>query len=151
MKKVATITNWFLRGALFAIILFMISIPIVNDFYAKQVKNQLKEIPLPEKTEYIEAISRADKMTGNGNGMQYFGAILIKSELSLEELDSYYTTYRKNEWDCIVEIQEGQNIACIEHGILSFETDLSVEGQYYIIYSWGKGNELFAQLDIRGH
>lgn len=37
----------------------------------------------------IESLSQAGKLTGNGNGMQYFGAILIRSELSLEELETY--------------------------------------------------------------
>ena len=50
----------------------------------------------------IESISRAGKLTGNGNGMQYFGAILIRSDLSLEELDAYYSRYRSNEWECLV-------------------------------------------------
>ena len=50
------------------------------------MEKELCETPLPEKTELIESISRAGKLTGNGNGMQYFGAILIRSDLSLEEL-----------------------------------------------------------------
>ncbi len=151
MKKVEKLTGALIIAIISIILLFILSVPIVNNVTAMKVKNRLKEIPLPEKTEYVEAISRADKMTGNGNGMQYFGAILIKSKLSVEELDDYYAAYRKNEWDCIVERQSGQEITCIEHGKLSFETDLSEDERYYIIYSWGSGNELFAQLDLRGH
>ena len=54
-------------------------------------------------------------LTGNGNGMQYFGAILIRSDLSLEELDAYYSDHRSNEWEYLVEIQEGQSIDVIDH------------------------------------
>ena len=64
----------------------VISIPLINNHTAYKVEKELCETPLPEKTELIESISRAGKLTGNGNGMQYFGAILIRSDLSLEEL-----------------------------------------------------------------
>ena len=67
----------------------VVLIPLINNQCAYMVEKKLCETPLPEKTEFIESLSRAGKLTGNGNGMQYFGAILIESELSLEELDSY--------------------------------------------------------------
>ena len=88
----------------------VISIPLINNHTAYKVEKALCEIPLPEETELIESLSQAGKLTGNGNGMQYFGAILIRSELSLEELETYYSDYRSNEWEYLVEIQEGQSI-----------------------------------------
>ena len=83
-------------------------------------------------------------------GMQYFGAILIRSDLSLEELDAYYSRYRSNEWECLVKIQEGQSIEGIDHGTLQFAEEIKDRG-YYIVYSWGSGNSLLDELDIRGH
>ena len=115
-----------------------------------KVEKKLCETPLPEKTELIESISRAGKLTGNGNGMQYFGAILIQSELSLKELDDYYSDYRSNEWEYLVEIQEGQFIDVIDHETLNFGKEINDTG-YYIVYSWGSGNSLLKELDIRGH
>ena len=78
-------------GILAAAILIsgVISIPLINNHAAYKVEKALCEIPLPEETELIESLSQAGKLTGNGNGMQYFGAILIRSELSLEELETY--------------------------------------------------------------
>ncbi len=73
----------------------VISIPLINNHTAYKVEKALCEIPLPEETELIESLSQAGKLTGNGNGMQYFGAILIRSELSLEELDIYYSRLQK--------------------------------------------------------
>ena len=67
----------------------VIFIPLINNHTAYKVEKALCEIPLPEETELIESLSQAGKLTGNGNGMQYFGAILIRSELSLEELETY--------------------------------------------------------------
>ena len=139
-------------GILAAAILIggVISLPLINNHTACKVEKALCEIPLPEKTELIESLSQAGKLTGNGNGMQYFGAILIRSELSLEELETYYSDYRSNEWEYLVEIQEGQSIEVIEHKALQFSEEIE-DGDYYIVYSWGSGNSLLKELDIRGH
>ena len=141
-----------LVGILVAVVLIggVISISFINNNIAYKVEKELCETPLPEKTELIESISRAGKLTGNGNGMQYFGAILIRSDLSLEELDAYYSRYRSNEWECLVKIQEGQSIEGIDHGTLQFAEEIKDRG-YYIVYSWGSGNSLLDELDIRGH
>ena len=115
-----------LVGILTAVVLIggVISIPLINNHTAYKVEKELCETPLPEKTELIESISRAGKLTGNGNGMQYFGAILIQSELSLKELDDYYSDYRSNEWEYLVKIQEGQSIEGIDHGTLQFAEEI---------------------------
>ena len=127
-----------------------VSVPVYNNYCAYNVEKMLCETPLPEQTELIEAISKAGKLTGNGNGMQYFGAILIKSELSLEELDAYYSRYRSNEWEYLVDIQEGQEIEVVDHSTLQFAEQIESKG-YYIVYSWGDGNSLLKEIDIRGH
>ena len=139
-------------GILAAVVLIggVVSIPLINNHTAYKVEKTLCEIPLPEETELIESLSQAGKLTGNGNGMQYFGAILIRSDLSLEELDAYYSRYRSNEWECLVKIQEGQSIEGIDHGTLQFAEEIKDRG-YYIVYSWGSGNSLLDELDIRGH
>ena len=141
-----------LVGMLVAVVLIggVISISFINNNIAYKVEKELCETPLPEKTELIESISRAGKLTGNGNGMQYFGAILIRSDLSLEELDAYYSGYRSDEWECLVETQEGQSIEVIDHETLQFSEEIKDSG-YYILYSWGSGNSLLEELDIRGH
>ena len=141
-----------LVGMLVAVVLIggVISISFINNNIAYKVEKELCETPLPEKTELIESISRAGKLTGNGNGMQYFGAILIRSDLSLEELDAYYSGYRSNEWECLVETQEGQSIEVIDHETLQFSEEIKDSG-YYILYSWGSGNSPLEELDIRGH
>lgn len=146
MKKLKVV------GILAAVVLIVgsLSIPLINNYTAYKVVKVLCEIPLPEETDLIESLSQAGKLTGNGNGMQYFGAILIKSELSLEELDAYYSDYRSNEWEYLVEAQEGQHIEVIDHETLQFTEEIKDSG-YYIVYSWGSGNSLLEELDIRGH
>ena len=141
-----------ISGMLAAVVLIggVISISFINNNIAYKVEKELCETPLPEKTELIESISRAGKLTGNGNGMQYFGAILIQSELSLKELDDYYSDHRSNEWEYLVEVQEGQSIDVIDHETLNFGKEINDAG-YYIVYSWESENSLLKELDIRGH
>ena len=38
----------------------------------------------------------------------------------------------------------------IEHKALQFSEEIEDSG-YYIVYSWGSGNSLLKELDIRGH
>lgn len=132
------------------IIAFLIASPVINDFSAKEVTKNILLLPLPENTEVMEKFSRAGKLTGNGNGMQYLGAVLIHSDLPLDELNEYYSIYRKRQWDYIIEEQETQNIDIIEHGSFSFQTDISGKG-FYILYSWGDGKSPFKYFDLRGN
>ncbi|MCI8427399.1 MAG: hypothetical protein HFJ03_07705 [Lachnospira sp.] len=138
---------------LIVVIIFLsvlVAAPIVNDNIAKKTADKLVDLPLPSNTEFIETVYLAGKLVGNGNGMQYFGAILIKSGLSLEELKEYYLKFAKDEWECMVERQIDTDIKIIEHRKVTFKTN--VEGDnYYIIYSWGSNNTIFHEFDIRGH
>lgn len=148
MKKALKVTCII---AVVLVLLFLASTPFVNNHSASRIADRLEDLPLPESTELIETVSAAGKLVGNGNGMQFFGAMLIKSELTFEELDSFYAAHRECEWDCIVETQTEQKIELIEHGSLSFSHSPAQGDGYYIIYSWGSGIEPFCYLDIRGH
>lgn len=94
------------------IVILILAVPIVapfvNNSMAKKTAKELAALPLPKDTEYVEYIYRAAKLIGNGNGMQYFGAILLKSDLSLEELQNYYSNFAEHEWECIVEKQDNE-------------------------------------------
>ncbi len=74
-------------------IIFYISIVIINDCIADGIEKELRAIELPPKTELVESASVAGKLYGGGNGMQYYGVLLIKSDLSEQELEDYYAKY----------------------------------------------------------
>ncbi len=140
-----------LIGALcFALLALIAAIPAVNDRAAAETAERILEIQLPEATEYLESFSKAGKLTGNGNGMQYLGGILIHSRLTLEELRAYYAPWAQSGWDCVVERQTGQELPFVEHGAVSLHTRIDGDG-YFIVYSWGRGPSLFQELDLRGH
>lgn len=133
---------------IFLLIGLAVSVPLVNDFSAKNVKKSLVEIALPDDTQMVESISKAGKLVGNGNGMQYFGAILIKSEKTLDELFGYYSQKLAG---VVVKEQQSQIIECVEHAQLSFTTNITDTDKYYIVYLFGNGISPFSELDIRGH
>ncbi len=84
-------------------ILLVLGITAANDFIAYDIERDLKNIPLPENTELVDSVSNAGKITGNGNGMQYYGAIVVSSQLTLEELTEYYTSQNSK---TVIKIQE---------------------------------------------
>ena len=136
---------------LLLIIIFLLSIPIVNNICAIKVKIRLEKTPLPEYTECVESVWRAGKLNGNGNGMQYLGVLLLKSELSFDELDNFYEQYRENEYQYILEKPDNNKAGIIEHGELLFSYDIDTQDNYYMLYSWGEGIAPFSWLDLRGN
>ncbi len=134
------------------ILFFIFAIPIINNRMAKAIETKLRTTKLPSQTQIIDSISIAGKLVGNGNGMQYFGAILVKTELSEEELKEYYQEKAESEWEYLIEKQTSNKIEVIEHGDYVFR---KVKGeklqQCYIIYSWESPKNNLLNLDIRGH
>lgn len=81
--------------------------------------------------------------------MEYIGGILIRSNLSLSDLQDYYSQY--SNLNIYIEKQTSNNIEFIEHDIVSFKA--KIEGNdYFIIYSWGDSSDsAFSEFDLRGH
>ncbi len=60
-----------------------------NNLILMKFSSQLFEMDLPEDISVIEKVKLRGKLNGNGNGMDFFACILVKTERSLEELDHY--------------------------------------------------------------
>ncbi len=129
------------------VLLLYILCPINNDNVAKNIVNELQQIPLPEKTVIVEEKSIAAKLCGNGNGMQYFGALLLKSELSQDDLNLYYTQFSEKYH---VKPQSDSEIKQIETQIVYFDTNIDGDN-YYILYTWGDYYGISSEFDLRGH
>lgn len=146
MKCVKMILGIILGGFTLFILGLLFLTPTINDHVAEKVARNIKEIKLPSNTEYIESFSVAGKIAGNGNGMQYLGGIVIKSDASLENLQTYYSQYDKEELKYIVEKQN----TFLQHAYIQLGDD-TAEETYYIVYSWGSDDSIFSELDMRGH
>lgn len=131
-------------------------IVITNNCIADKIEKDLAKYQLPSDTELVDSISAADKMSGNGNGMQYMGAILVKSKLSAEELKEYYDS----DFDYIeVRKQENKTLGfdLISYSFSKFPK--AQDGTCYSVICWDSNRkELvgeylsdFLDFDIRGH
>lgn len=128
-----------------------IAVTIVNNNAAKDVEERLRKLPLPENAELVDSVSQAGKVTNHANGMQYYGAILIKSDLTLNELRDFYAKKSKYEGDCII-LKHGEHELDFASGDkkLGFGDYSKKAKHYYIIYSWGQGPKHFENMDLRG-
>lgn len=139
--------------------IFYGGIVIANNNIANNLEKDLKKAPLPENTVLVDSISVAAKMTGNGNGMQYYGAIVVESELSEEELKAHYEEYGNY---IFVRVQENEYV--LNDDYLNNHTfDNLEEGKtYYCIESWEYNKisyyensptllDIILNFDIRAH
>lgn len=126
-------------------------IPIANNAIALHIERELKALPLPEDTVLVESVSAAERFSGTGNGMEYLGALLLRSELSAEALERFYAPYTGGKLDtCVVRTQTDQAL----FGSVRFSAP--VEGDdYYAVYtiesSCGRAMRGWLDLDLRGH
>ncbi len=137
-------------------VFLVLGITTTNDLIAKDIERDLKSIQLPENTEFVDSVSNAGKITGNGNGMQYYGAIVVSSQLSLEELTEYYTSQNSH---INIRVQENNIFfpshrfhSVSEQEIESFDSSKS----NYIIECWApdsipKWLKTILDFDLRGH
>ena len=132
-----------------------IGIVITNNLIADKIEKDLVSYQLPSTTKLVDSVSAAAKLTGNGNGMQYMGAILVDSDLSIEALKEHYSS----QFDYIeVNEQETVNLDFIQS--VSFDADIKLgDKTYYSIICWDDDRrEMFGDFiselldfDIRGH
>lgn len=162
MKKI--IKNTFMLLPIIIIFLIIIPFiisPIINDIRLSRFSKQLNNLSLPNDTECIEMEKACGKLNGNGNGMDYFTCMLIKSDLSLNDLNEFYRNqkfkpaklFSKND----IEIDITRSTECklesdyIENQDIYFDSlkNESDYSKYYIvmIYDGGYG----AGFDLRGN
>jgi hypothetical protein len=75
---------------IFLLVLPYIVSPIINDISLNSFSGQINKYALPQNTEIIEKKQVCGKLNGNGNGMDFFACILIKSDLPLDDIKQYY-------------------------------------------------------------
>lgn len=121
-------------------------IVMANDRIADGVEQELRQLELPEGTELVESVSIAGKLAGNGNGMQYYGALLIKSEMSEEELQAYFDSAYEG-----LTVSKQESDAVFSHRYEQFDGG----DDLYTVSAWGSGKSGFLQVllnfDLRGH
>lgn len=120
-----------------------------NDAVAHEVETALLDTPLPADAELVDSMSVAGKLSGNGNGMQYLGVLLIRSDETLSELQTFYSAQSLDNAPSIeVATPESLNGLHKTPGFLG-ETG---EPRTFIVYAWGMDPGWpFSDSDLRGH
>lgn len=141
---------WALAGVVvFVLVGVPVAITLVNDAAARRVEAQLLELRLPDGAELLDSMSQAGKLTGNGNGMQYLGALLIKSDEDATELRRFYEEV-EDESGLQIAVTPAQDVQGL-HGVGGFLADEGIEGTF-VIEAWGDGpGWFFEDFDLRGH
>jgi hypothetical protein len=142
--------TWVLVGVVVFVLLGVpVAITLVNDAAARSVEAQLLELQLPDDAELLDSMSQAGNLTGNGNGMQYLGALLIKSDDSAAELRRFYEEV-EDESGLQIAVTPAQDVQGF-HGVGGFLADAGIEGTF-VVEAWGDGaGWFFENFDLRGH
>ncbi|MBO5402258.1 MAG: hypothetical protein J6A85_03690 [Clostridia bacterium] len=141
--------------ALFAVLAVICGLFLVlfnmNGFILKGFETDFEETVKAEGYEILETKSVYGKLNGNGNGINYFSAVLIKAdENEIEALEE--ALEEKHEISGYYK-QEGLEIATVynEHAPLEYETALNESETYYTVYVFESHISGSNPLDPKGH
>ena len=100
----------------------------------------------------VETKSVYGKLNGNGNGIQYFGVVLVRNG-SIDDIDSLISAL--DERFEVVEYwaQEDSNITSkyLEHKTLKYDTSISPDDELISICFYNSSHPDSDLLDIEGH
>nr|WP_297763858.1 hypothetical protein [uncultured Butyrivibrio sp.] len=121
----------------------------MNDHAAERVADHIAETPMPEGCEVVEKIALAGNIDSAGKLPFHYGAVLIKTDLSMEELEEHFRKYPYQGYIYEVEKQETQQLSEV-HAASKLDrdyllTDVS-DGNYYLVSSYGSGIGIFGLL-----
>ena len=140
------------------IILFPVSIRVVNNGMARSLEKRLMNCELPPDSELIDSASVAGKMEGNGNGMQWFGIVLIKSQMTEDALREWYKNQLVTGENEVISVLKQETSKVFEYGRWRFKNYSDEENCYQVRlvkYSIvGFENSIWESIlntDLRGH
>lgn len=119
-----------------------------NSFILRGLVSDFKsELRAAEGIEIVETVSDYGKLNGNGNGINYFGAVLVK----VDNPDVLDTLVSLNKDFDVMNYYKQENreidLNYAEHAHLSFEN----HGDYYVVWFYQGEHPMSNPLDIKGH
>lgn len=86
---------WIIGGLVVgAIILYAVSFtwvfPQLHNQTLAKFSSQLVTLPAPQKTQVIDSLSVVGQQSGNSDHCDYLGALLLKTDLSKDDIEKYY-------------------------------------------------------------
>lgn len=124
--------------------------PIVNNQTARGIVRGIVAIPTPKNTDIVETVYKAGDLTEAGEGVEFFGAALLKTKLTLPELTKHYNRYSSDSIKYYVVEQPESKVDVIEKDPPRFLSMLNTgTHDYYMVYAWGSSDQLISWFDIR--
>ena len=147
-----------MKKALIALLLIAAlyaGIVVSNNRIAEDLRKQVAGCMLPPGTELVDSAAVAGRLQGNGNGMQYFGVVLIHSNLDEGPLRTWYEAQLPKEEYIWVTRRESELFDSSTRLFKDYEDD----GHYWFVMlsrynPIGKDATLLdglRDIDIRGH
>ncbi len=140
--------------ALAVVLLVMgLAVPIANNALAMGVAREMEAFSLPADTSIVEKASLAGRFNKTAGSVQYFAALLIKSDRPIEDLRAHYAQYNTDLIESYrVEPQRGQEITVLDDVSLAFRENVGEEGYYivYIVRTGGNALQWWLDMDVRG-
>lgn len=137
------------------IIIFVIVIALnTNDILLFRMMLQFENILTNESNfKILDKASVCGKLNGNGNGVQFFGAVLIEvnSEESVIQIANQLSEYFE---EASYVRQQNNTIQSrhLEHRTLKFSyTQFSAEKIYYMVYFYESNHDLASLFDLDAH
>ena len=164
IKRIYMKSRWILQIVIVCCLIILLVLSLnYNTFVLIKFSSQLFEMDLPEDIHVIEKYKVRGKLNGNGNGMDFFACILVKTKRSQKELYDYLNnqefTPAKNHEIVEKEIKKLQS-NCLESKYVetaskctpvtfeSIKNEINFD-DYYVLIIYDGGYS--ADFDILGH
>lgn len=157
MNKGKALKRVILSIAALALVIVALAVsPYVYDnVYLSGMERGISKVDNVDGVDVLETKGICGRLNGNGNGMQFLAAALIKVDdgVDTEDIIEQAEASCKSASYCKVMEYDGGELSCqeLERGRLTFESEIDDTASYYILYVYGANNSLLSSLDIRGH
>jgi hypothetical protein len=120
-----------------------------NSFILRGLVSDFKsELRAAKGIEIVETVSDYGKLNGNGNGINYFGAVLVKVD-NPDVLDTLVSLNKDFDvMDYYKQEKREIDLNYAEHAHLSFE---NLSPDYYVVWFYQGEHPMSNPLDIKGH
>ena len=123
---------------------------LISRKLTKDLKSQIKD---NESFEIVDSVSVCGKLVGNGNGMQFYGAVLVEShsETDVSEfVDSLGSEFEVVGY-CVQTDSQIKTDALNGHFYSQYENFPNDGKTYYTIYYFNSNHKYSTDFDIRAH
>lgn len=117
-----------------------------NNAAAQQIEERLQSLEMPEHTELVDSSWVVSRFAGAGNGTHQAGALLIRSSLKPEVLDSFYEA---QPGDQSVIATDGEELGR-KSMLFDAEYDLQQPGLFMVFAYIEPTSVLLHDYDLRG-